>query len=67
MTYTDSGSPPGRPARLKPNVKGCGYPPTTDCTRFAQQFSPAGTNFSCWRSQLDPGLAITRLKVTTGV
>lgn len=48
-------------ARLLPNVKGCGYPPTLNCTVFKKLYTVIGKNFSCYYSKVDPGIVITEL------
>lgn len=48
-------------ARLFPNVKGCGYPPSLNCTIWVKKFIEIGTNFSCYYSRVDPGLVISDL------
>nr|CAD7261051.1 unnamed protein product [Timema shepardi] len=45
-------------AKLFPNVKGCGYPPMLNCSIFLKKYKEPGTNFSCFYSQVDPGLVI---------
>lgn len=48
-------------ARLFPNVKGCGYPPSLNCSIWTKQYKIVGTNFSCFYSKVDPGLVISDL------
>lgn len=48
-------------ARLFPNVKGCGYPPSLNCTIWVKKYVEIGTNFSCFYSRIDPGLVISDL------
>lgn len=48
-------------ARLFPNVKGCGYPPSLNCSIFLKRFQEVGTNFSCYYSKVDPGIVISDL------
>lgn len=48
-------------ARIFPNVKGCGYPPFLNCTIWNKKYQKLGTNFSCYRSIVDPSLVITYL------
>lgn len=48
-------------AKLFPNVKGCGYPPSLNCSIFYKLYSKIGTNYSCYYSRIDPGLVITDL------
>lgn len=47
--------------RLFPNVKGCGYPPSLNCTIWTKKYKQIGTNFSCYYSMVDPALVITDL------
>lgn len=46
-------------AHLFPNVKGCGYPPSLNCSVFYNQYAVKGRNFSCYYSKVNPGLVIT--------
>lgn len=48
-------------ARVFPNVKGCGYPPFLNCTIWNKKYMKIGTNFTCYRSRVDPSLVITKL------
>lgn len=48
-------------AKLFPNVKGCGYPPSLNCTVFKKFYSVIGKNFSCYYSKVDPGIVISNL------
>lgn len=48
-------------ARLFPNVKGCGYPPSLNCTIWTKKYKEIGTNFSCYYSKVDPALVISDL------
>lgn len=48
-------------ARLFPNVKGCGYPPTLNCTIWTKKYKAIGTNFSCYYSRVDPTLVVSDL------
>lgn len=48
-------------AKLYPNVKGCGYPPMLNCSKFFSMYREVGTNFSCYYSKVDPGLVISNL------
>lgn len=48
-------------ARLFPNVKGCGYPPSLNCTIWEKKFKEEGSNFSCYYSRVDPGIVISDL------
>ena len=51
----------GMPARLYPNVRGCGYPPELNCEEFYQTFLRNESDFSCWVSTTDTSVAITEL------
>lgn len=48
-------------AKLFPNVKGCGYPPSLNCSIWTKKYIPIGRNFSCYYSRIDPGVVITNL------
>lgn len=48
-------------ARLFPNVKGCGYPPSLNCSIFTARYMEIGTNFSCYYSKVDRGIVISDL------
>lgn len=48
-------------AKLFPNVKGCGYPPSLNCTIFIKRYRDVGKNFSCYYSKVDPGIVISDL------
>lgn len=48
-------------ARLFPNVKGCGYPPSLNCTIWTKKYKTEGTNFSCYYSRVDPLLVVSDL------
>ncbi|XP_043235142.1 protein tipE-like isoform X1 [Amphibalanus amphitrite] len=48
-------------AYLYPNVKGCGYPPSLNCTVFRERFREPNVTFSCHYSRLDATLVITEL------
>lgn len=62
VIYTPTTTPGlSQEARLYPNVKGCGYPPQLECSRFFKQFSSPGQRFKCWRSSADPSLVISGL------
>lgn len=50
-------------ARLYPNVKGCGYPPTVNCTTFNNDYSTPGRTFPCYYSKEQPLLVITSLDI----
>lgn len=61
-SFTLSKSPvESQPARLYPNVRGCGYPPQLQCQDFFSQFGELGAKYPCWVSHLDPNIAITEL------
>jgi len=44
---------------LLPNVKGCGYPPTVNCSVFYSFSSFVGSAYPCYVSQRDPTYAVT--------
>ena len=46
-------------AHLFPNVRGCGYPPKVNCSRFLSKYAHVGRNFSCYYSKVDPKLVVT--------
>lgn len=48
-------------ARLFPNVKGCGYPPSLNCTIWTKKYKAINTTFTCYYSRVDPALVITEL------
>ncbi|XP_054271079.1 protein tipE isoform X2 [Macrosteles quadrilineatus] len=48
-------------AKLFPNVKGCGYPPSLNCSVWYKTHLGLGTNYSCYYSRIDPGLVISDL------
>lgn len=50
-------------ARLYPNVKGCGYPPTVNCTIFASNYSIPGKMFPCYYSKKMPTLVLNALDI----
>ncbi|CAH1121417.1 unnamed protein product [Ceutorhynchus assimilis] len=52
-----------REARLLPNVKGCGYPPSLNCSNWLKNYTTVGTNFSCYYSKIDPGLVMSDLNM----
>merc|ERR1711892_1521112 len=61
-SFTLSKSPvESQPARLYPNVRGCGYPPQLQCQDFFSQFGEVGAKYPCWVSHLDPNVVITKL------
>lgn len=41
------------------NIKGCGYPPTTNCSIYGDEFGPVGTIFPCYYSRARPSLVIS--------
>ncbi|XP_043240751.1 protein tipE-like isoform X1 [Amphibalanus amphitrite] len=64
--FTCSERPPGHQwlhneAYLYPNVKGCGYPPTLNCTIFHDRFRDPNVTFPCYYSRVDATLVITEL------
>ncbi|KAK3883284.1 hypothetical protein Pcinc_012411 [Petrolisthes cinctipes] len=50
-------------ARLYPNVKGCGYPPSINCTTFKANFTPLGVSYPCYYSKEQPLLVLTELDI----
>lgn len=46
-------------AELRPNVKGCGYPPMLNCTIWLKTYREIGTNFTCYFSRVEPQKVIT--------
>ncbi|XP_022915116.1 protein tipE [Onthophagus taurus] len=48
--------------RLLVNAEGCGYPPSVNCTEFAQQYGyeSAGTPFPCYYSKVYPDTVVAR-------
>ena len=40
------------------NIKGCGYPPHTNCTVFGDEYGPVGSTFACYYSRANPNLVI---------
>jgi len=48
-----------RKAHLFPNVKGCGYPPSLNCSIFLSKYAQEGKNFSCYYSKVKPWLVVT--------
>ncbi len=53
--------PPQQPARLYPNVVGCGYPPDVDCDQFFRDYAQTGAferTFPCYVSMTDPSVAV---------
>lgn len=45
-------------AQLFVNVKGCGYPPTVNCSVFAEGFTDVGYVFPCYYSREQPNLVV---------
>ncbi|CAG0914970.1 unnamed protein product [Notodromas monacha] len=45
-------------ARFFINVKGCGYPPTVNCSLFASYYGTEGEVFPCFFSSVNPQLVI---------
>ncbi|KAK7077477.1 hypothetical protein SK128_021858 [Halocaridina rubra] len=52
-------------ARLYPNVKGCGYPPSVNCTDFNRNYSTPGRTFPCYYSKQTPVMVINHLDLET--
>lgn len=50
-------------ARLYPNVKGCGYPPSVNCTEFNNNYSVPGTTFPCYFSTKQPITVLNSLDI----
>jgi hypothetical protein len=48
-------------AELRPNIKGCGYPPFLNCTIWTKKYKDIGANFSCYYARADPLKVITDL------
>jgi Na+ channel auxiliary subunit TipE len=48
-------------AELRPNIKGCGYPPFLNCTIWTKKYKEIGTNFTCYYARADPMKVITDL------
>ena len=48
-------------AFLYPNAKGCGYPPSLNCTVFRNRFRTPNVTFPCHYSRQDATLVITEL------
>lgn len=54
-------TPIQQPARLYPNVVGCGYPPDIDCDQFFRDYSRTDAferTFPCYVSMTDPTVAV---------
>uniref|UniRef100_A0A0P4VVB5 Protein tipE n=1 Tax=Scylla olivacea TaxID=85551 RepID=A0A0P4VVB5_SCYOL len=45
-------------ASLYINVKGCGYPPTVNCSQFFDYYGVPGRRYWCYYSHLDPQLVV---------
>lgn len=50
-------------ARLFPNVKGCGYPPSVNCTTFNMSYSTPGRTYPCYYSKEQPTTVLTSLDI----
>lgn len=50
-------------AHLFPNVRGCGYPPFVNCTKFLKKYAVVGQNFSCYYSKVDPKIVVTNFSM----
>lgn len=50
-------------ARLYPNVKGCGYPPSVNCTIFHSNYSTPGRIYPCYYSKKMPTLVLNALDI----
>ncbi|XP_042855400.1 protein tipE-like, partial [Penaeus japonicus] len=50
-------------ARLFPNVKGCGYPPSVNCTIFNMSYSTPGRTYPCYYSKEQPTTVLTSLDI----
>jgi hypothetical protein len=46
-------------AQLRPNVKGCGYPPMLNCTMWLSTYRKIGTNYTCYFSRVEPNKVIS--------
>lgn len=57
----------GRGIPLFINIKGCGYPPGTNCSIFADIYGPEGSVFPCYYSRADPNMVITNYEWDTEV
>ena len=42
------------------NIKGCGYPPGTNCSIFADDYGPIGSVYPCYYSRVDKNLVVTK-------
>ncbi|XP_050519741.1 protein tipE-like isoform X1 [Daktulosphaira vitifoliae] len=54
-------------ARIFPNVKGCGYPPSLNCTEFHDRYFKVGSKYPCYYSREDPSVVITELNLAKSV
>ena len=43
------------------NVKGCGYPPSVNCTAWIREFGRLDSTFPCYYARSNQSLAITHL------
>ncbi|XP_042215880.1 protein tipE-like, partial [Homarus americanus] len=50
-------------AKLYPNIKGCGYPPSINCTLFNKNYSTPGRTFPCYYSKEQPLLVLTGVDI----
>ena len=50
-TSTSSSAPIQTVAPLKVTVKGCGYPPSVNCSTWLRQFGRNNSNFPCYYSE----------------
>ncbi|KAK8737377.1 hypothetical protein OTU49_004453 [Cherax quadricarinatus] len=57
----------GRGIPLFINIKACGYPPGTNCSIFADVYSPEGSIFPCYYSRANPDMVITNYDWDTEV
>lgn len=51
-------------ARIFPNVKGCGYPPSLNCTVFQNRYFVVGSTYPCYYSRVEPSIVITELDLS---
>ena len=54
-------SQPTRTASLFVNVKGCGYPPTVQCTDWIREYGTNNSTIPCYYSRSDHTMAITHM------
>ena len=52
-------------AVLMVNVKGCGYPPSVNCSSWVRQFGVVESTFPCYYARTNQSLAITHLDTRT--